>query len=546
MKLKPLLRGPIVLRLFLFNILLIFVPVAGFLSFKAYEKALLEKLEHALVQEGRALAAWLGESELDAQRAGAVIARLEQRHTSRIRVLSADGGLLADSSISGTVQSVPSGAGAAARKSDSGSAVSAEESYTPADDSPEKSSPRSTLLYRALSVPVRIYRKYILPPRPPLETADYYSGKKIFDGPEIKAALAGCYGSFTRVSGGGQTSITLYSALTVLRDGEVQGAVLVSQSTYRILGDLYTLRLGVGRVFLYSLLMAAAVSLILSLTISRPLSRLKKQAESFRRSGSPAAKISFSGSGRKDEVDALALAFSDLVNRLDRHIDWALRFSADASHELRNPLAGIRANAELMETSDPAQQELVRSIQNACSRMEKTIEGLRSMALLERRGGRTSAAEFREIIRNLASQYPSGSIALELGSVPENSGIAAEPQNLEIAVRNLLDNAVSFSPPGIAVTAMLTYTPGLFVFRVRDSGPGIPPGMEEKIFERFYSHRRGERSREHSGLGLALVRAIAENAGGTARAETPGPHSGSPESGDSPGACFTMEFPEKD
>ncbi|MDR1748131.1 MAG: hypothetical protein LBR47_03640 [Spirochaetaceae bacterium] len=550
MKVKPLLRGPIALRLFLFNSLLIFVPVAGFLSFEAYEKALLDNLEHALVQEGRSLAAWLGEAPVDRERAQRIIASLEQKHTSRIRALSKEGVLLADSSAIYPISPVTTYHEEKSSRSITSSAADPPE--TAGEGSDQRKPPQDTFLYRILSIPVRVYRKYILPPQPPIQGADYYSGKKQFDGEEIQAALSGRYGSTTRVSIGGQTSITLYSALPVFSGGEVQGAVLVSQSTYRILNDLYGLRLGVGRVFLFSLFIAIAVSLILALTISRPLSRLKNEAKQFGITGrtkrntgtekklTPAeySRKRFSGSGRRDEIDTLADAFGDLVGRLEQRIDWAERFSADAAHELKNPLAGIRASAELLETEEPVQKGLIASIENACGRMEKTINGLRALTLLERSAGTTPAEQFGMVISEEAQRYGSPPVIFENPAASSSRyscmEVSVQIQNLETAVRNLFENAHSFSPHDKPVRAELRINGAYLELQVRDSGPGIPEELREKIFERFYTNRRGGRSGEHSGLGLAIVCSIAESGGGTVSVK---------HTADETGACFILSLP---
>ncbi len=588
MKIRPFLRGPIALRLFIFNCLLLFVPVAGFLSFEAYEKALLNNLEHSLVQEGRALAAWLGEEPLNQERARRIIASLRQRHTSRIRILSNEGMLLADSSaLQGRRTTDQTDTASGSINADAAVIVSSNESI-------EQTPPQETFIYRLLSWPVRIYRKYFLPPSP-IQGADYYSGKNYFDGEEIQAALGGRYGSTTRISSGGQTSIILYSALPILRDGDVSGVVLVSQSTFRILNDLYALRFGMGRIFLFSLLIAVVVSLIMALTISRPLSRLTKEAKQFRItkgvtkipaeteqkifSGgwrtrkktqkrqlqnssfviAPAKKCMFrshsarnckslgktnrvlqetqesssnhfSGSNRYDEIDTLAAAFSDLVEKLEQRVSWAERFSADAAHELKNPLAGIRANAELLETDDPVQQGLIASIENACERMEKTINGLRTLTLLEGSNGTTPIEQFGNVISEEAQHYHSPPVIFEnlTGAVPRYSSMTVHVpvQNLETAVRNLFKNAHSFSPEDEPVKAELRINGERLELHVTDTGPGIPQELREKIFERFYTSRRGSRSEEHSGLGLAIVKAIAESGGGSVSVKDSGGHSG--------------------
>jgi two-component system sensor histidine kinase ChvG len=288
-------------------------------------------------------------------------------------------------------------------------------------------------------------------------------------------------------------------------------------------------------VFLFSLVIAVIVSCIMAFTISRPLSRLTREAKNFRITG--AAKR-FSGSSRKDEIDTLANAFSELVDKLEQRITWAERFSADAAHELKNPLAGIKANAELLETNDVSQQGIISSIENACSRMEKTISGLRALALLERNTGTSSAEQFGIVLHEESSRYTSPSVIFTNSAASDSRYnhliVHVHVQNLETAARNLFENAHSFSPKETPIKAELLINGECLELHVKDEGPGIPDDLHEKIFKRFYTSRRGNSSGEHSGLGLALVRAIAESGGGTVSVTNNAENSG---------ACFTISLP---
>lgn len=544
---KPLIRGPVALRLFLFNLLLIFVPVAGFLSFKAYESALLEKLEHALVQEARALAAWLSEEPLTGARAREVIARLEKRHTSRIRVVDTNGLLLADSSSPRPGKQTPP----TEPETTAGDRYYPDENSTgsvggaSADTAAAQRDPQSTLVYRILSIPVRLWRSWFQAPRPPLNVVDWYSGREKLDGPEVLAALEGRYGAMTRVSGGGQSSVTLYSAVPIRSPGApsaatgttaVSGAVLVSQSSWRILVDLYALRLDVGKIFLYSLAIAILVSILMALTISRPLARLEKEARQL--DTGPLPHKAFTGSGRNDETDTLARALNELVARLGERIDWATRFAADASHELRNPIAGIQAQAELLsEHQENDTRQRARTIASACERMNATIRGLRALALLEKADGTMSGTELEAALGDCAERCGKGRIDLSIAPGLDEVLIHSSRNFIEMALSNLIDNALSFTPPDSRIDVQLSRHQKAISIAVRDRGPGIPADKRESVFERFRSERRDDAEHRHSGLGLAIVRAVAEQAGGRAWAAPP------PEAG-GPGITISMEFPD--
>ncbi len=552
MRLIPLLRGPIARRLFLFNIMLVFMPVAGFFSLSIYEDRLLADLESSLVQQGRFLAAWLQEAPLSRDRASATVAALEKKHTARIRVVDSAGALLADSANDATA----TGAAPGATESASHERVSA--AYETARKIPEpiRKKAETTLLYRALSLPVRVARKYLASPPVPLESADYYSGKTTLDGGEIARALAGSYGAITRISSGGQNSVTLYSAIPIMRNGKAEGAVLVSQSTYRILASLYTFRLETGKIFMLSLIAAALVSLILAVTISRPLSRLREEAESaITKRGSAREPKAFHLTGRNDEIDRLSASLTALVGNLARQVALSENFASDAAHELRNRISGIRNAAELIPGASESELEKVASlIAENSSRMERVVASLRELSRIEADSGSGETDRAREVIGGVVfaaqDRYPHVHFAFPAGAhfpaFPADAHIPVLPlsaERLEIAIENLVENAASFSPPGATVTVELKRAGDHAIITVHDEGPGIPVEHLGRVFDRFFSWRpeRAEtRDTEmhvaethHAGVGLSLVEAIMRKAGGTASCTN----------GDSGGAIFTLDFP---
>jgi two-component system sensor histidine kinase ChvG len=530
---RPPFFSRISVRLLAFNLLLVFLPVAAFLYLDTYERQLLRSLEHALVQQGRVLAASLsGRGALSPEAASAPLRELGQRQEARIRVVDSAGRLLADSSRLGPkseprARPTEEKAGAAGR-----------------------GDPLLTPLYRLASFPVRLGRLLFGPPEPPYESGEFYSSAVTLLGPEILEALNGRYGAATRISAGGQRSVTLYSALP-LRDGErVTGAVLVSQSTYRILRDLYQLRLQVFVIFLVSIAAAVALSLLLATTISGPLDRLRRQAgQILDRRGRLSAH--FQIPQRRDEIGALALALRELTRRLEAHLAFSDSFASDLSHELKNPLASIRAAAELIpEGRSPEEQaHFVEVIQREVARQEDLLARVREIAWIDARLEEEESEEVDvlelagEIAESFKLRWPDRAAIRVCGAPEGPAGPAAKvvvrlaPGRLAQVLENLLDNAVGFSAPGSEVEVQAGCRSGWAVLRVLDRGPGLPPQHLERVFDRFFSYRpqagfdnapgrpeasvggkpgpasKGSRA-EHPGLGLAIVKAIVEGYGG--------------------------------
>ncbi|HEY6051591.1 MAG TPA: sensor N-terminal transmembrane domain-containing protein, partial [Thermoanaerobaculia bacterium] len=240
-------RGRLTIRLLAFNLLLVFIPAAGFLYLDVYEKQLLEAQESSMVQQGRVLSAALAEREpLLAQDVEPLLVRLNRRLESRIRVVDAQGRLLGDSSRLGPRSEPVAGQRDAAAAS------------------------RRPPLYRVGAWIYLVTRKLMPPPELVADPPEPVGTDGRLRGREIEAALAGKYGRAVRSSGSGQRSVTLFSAIPVTAAGRVSGAVLVSQSTYRILQDLYAVRLGIFKVCLGSLAAAVLLSLLVSMTIARP------------------------------------------------------------------------------------------------------------------------------------------------------------------------------------------------------------------------------------------------------------------------------------
>jgi len=483
-------------RLLLFNVLLVFLPVAGFLYLGVYEDQLLKVQEKSMVQQGRLVAAALGSRGEIGAEAAALLRRLDQRTEARLRIFGRDGSLLADSSRLGP------------RGTDDAASPPAASGQT-----------RDNVLYRAGAGLYRLWRRLREP-----SASSYRSPPDPIPAAALKAALAGRYGTAIRPTSGERwrPSLTLHSAIPVRSGGEVVGAVLVSQSTVRILRELDEVRVDVFKVFLISVAVAAVLSLLLAGTIARPLRRLRDEANALLdRRGRLRGR--FAGSRRSDEIGDLARSLEGLTTRLEAHQRFVESFAADVSHELKNPLAGIRSATELLaDTAEPAERErFLGVVLREVARMERLLSGVREVTEIDARleSEAIETIDLEKLLREIvdgAGQQGEVVFASAGGPLP----VRAAPERLAQVFTNLIDNARGFSPPEGTVTVTLEAGDGAALVRVEDRGPGIPEAHLDRIFDRFFTYRPGEPHARngHTGLGLAIVKAIVEGYGGTVTA----------------------------
>lgn len=496
-------------RLLLFNLLLVFLPVSGLFYLDLYERELLTQQEKGMVQQGRLLAAALGGREaLTAEDAAALLARLEARTESRLRIFGATGLPLADSS-----RGTPPRTADRRYPSDPGNEA--------ARASPERRNPIYRLgaaLFR-LAEPLLAGREESAGEarRGPRE-----SGLK----PALAAALSGRYGGGVERSPG-QRSLTLHSAIPVKGSGgsgEIIGAVVVTQSTVRVLRSLYAVRLRIFEILLVSTGAAILISILLATTISRPLARLSAQAADLvDRRGRLRGR--FQGSKRRDEIGELARALEALTARLEGHLGFIESFAADVAHEFKNPLAAIRNAIELLDGEGSAEEH--RRLSNLAlaeiSRLERLLGSVGEITAIDARleAEPTERVAVRDLLAGLVEgfrlRHPT--LRFELDTSEEKLWTRASPDRLAQAFENLLDNAASFSPPDGKIALRLRSTETQVGVEISDQGPGIPAADRERVFERFFTARpEGRTTSPHAGLGLAIVRAIVEGYGGNVRA----------------------------
>ena len=285
--------------------------------------------------------------------------------------------------------------------------------------------------------------------------------------------------------------------------------------TRRVRKQRGSLLIALGVVTILSVLL----SLFLARTIVRPLRRIALAAHRVRLGRAREVKVPRLPS-RTDEIGLLARSISDMSQSLRQRIDNIEAFAADVTHELKNPLASLRSAIDGLERiEDPKlKKQLIDVIRQDVVRLDRLIsdvgEAARTDAELAR--ARFEPVDLGDLIGQLVNGWESrretGNVRIAFARPRRASAIVmGEPGRLARAIDNLIDNAISFSPPGGLVEIAATHVDDEIRIRIEDEGPGVPEEQREAIFNRFHSVRpHAEGFGRHSGLGLAIARAIVE------------------------------------
>jgi two-component system sensor histidine kinase ChvG len=283
-----------------------------------------------------------------------------------------------------------------------------------------------------------------------------------------------------------------------------------------------------------SLLLILAATLIVSILLSRflartiaaPLRRLAHAAHRVRLGRDREVDVPVLPR-RRDEIGQLARALADMTQSLRQRIDATDAFAADVTHELKNPLASLRSAVDTLErVEDPAvRARLLDVVRQDVRRLDRLVVDIAEAARLD---AELSRARFEpvDLGRVIEAMLPlwegrggkGVAVAFARPRVGTATVMGAETR-LARLIDNLVDNAISFSPPGGVVELRAAAVGDDVLVSVEDEGPGVPGEAREAIFNRFHSIRPEEDFGRHSGLGLAIARAIVDGHGGTIEIE---------------------------
>jgi len=375
--------------------------------------------------------------------------------------------------------------------------------------------------------------------------------------PEVATALTGTSVPIVRVNDRGELVVSV--AVPIQRMRAVLGVLLLSTRGGDIDNIVAAERWGIVRVSLFAAAVTIVLSVILANTIAGPVQRLSAAAESVRHSVKARAEIP-DFTDRSDEIGHLSGALRDMTTALYKRIDAIESFAADVAHELKNPLTSLRSATETLPLAktDESKERLMEIIQHDVRRLDRLISDISDASRLDAELAREDArpVDMAELLRTTVSLFndihrdDTPEVVFDIAYAPgaHPYRVTGHDSRLSQVIVNLLENAISFSPPGGRVAVVTRRIGTEIQIAVEDEGPGIPEENLERIFERFYTDRPQENFGQNSGLGLNISRQIVVAHGGRLWAENRPPAGlgrGKGDAGDknSGGARFVIRLP---
>ena len=343
---------------------------------------------------------------------------------------------------------------------------------------------------------------------------------------EVGDALSGEVGGAIRSLSNGSLVLTVAVPVQPLR--RVVGALMLSADSNDIEERVRQTRLAILQVFALALGVTILLSIFLAGTIARPLQRLANAADRIRQWRGRRPEIP-DLTRRQDEIGDLSAVLGEMTHALYARMDAIEAFAADVAHEIKNPLSSLRSALETVARSeDPEQRRrLLALMATDVRRLDRLINDITNASRIDAEMARatTEPVDLAELLRTIVELYEErlkqSDQRIEL-RIPDGQDFVIEgvSSRLGQVVDNLVSNAASFSPRGGCIQLSLRRDGANVELAVEDEGPGIQPGREEMIFERFHTQRPGgEGFGQHSGLGLSICRQITDAHAGTIMAE---------------------------
>ncbi len=549
-----LITGSLARRIFVSNLLGLFILVGGILYLSQHNAWLIDAKRESLKTQGEIIAAAIAanasvETErividpeelpqadnalipfrddgfaalqlsISPERITPILRRLVQPTTNRARIYGRDGTLVADSS-----QLLSRGHIAA--------------------PAPARNRPRTKTLWTRvtqwfLNADLPVYREI------GSANGNFY--------PEVRMAMTGTTTPMLLLNSDNEQIVSI--AVPIQRARAVQGVLLLSSKPGEIDEALSQERWTVLKIALLAFAAIIAASLLLARTVAGPMRRLSEAAEHVSRNISARHDLPQLGH-RSDEVGQMATAFHKMTTALFRRIEASEKFAADVAHELKNPLTAARSTAESLTYArdEEQRQQLIVQIQSELKRLNRLITDVSNASRLDAELARQQDEPVKlcQVLDGIVSTFSdllsdSGkSIALEIDPASMGDGliVSGHEGRLSQVITNIVDNAISFTPEDGMVLVRARRSGDVIELCVEDDGPGIDPENLDQIFKRFYTYRpTAESSRgNNSGLGLSISREIVLAHGGDVWAE----NRMAPDAGpDEPplGARFIVQLP---
>ena len=297
------------------------------------------------------------------------------------------------------------------------------------------------------------------------------------------------------------------------------GALLVTSNERSLIRSMRSQRAALAIAMAAAILVSVLLSLFLARTIVRPLRRIALAAHRVRLGRAREVRVPRLPS-RRDEIGLLARSIADMSQSLRQRIDNIEAFAADVTHELKNPLASLRSAIDGLDSvkDDKLRARLTEVARDDVVRLDRLIGDISEAARTDAELARAlfEPVDLGPLIEQLVGAWDArrekGDARIAFARPRKDSAVVlGDPGRLARAIDNLIDNAVSFSPPAGLVEIAATRVGDNVLIRIDDEGPGVPPEARAAIFNRFHSIRpEAENFGRHSGLGLAIAKAIVD------------------------------------
>ena len=499
--------SPLARRILAINLPAFLVLVGAWFYLDQYRAGLVEARQEALAKEAHLIAGALGEAalagpierlRLDPSLAAYILRRAVLTTGARTRLFDPQGRLMLDS------RRLPTAERQVERRD-----------LPPPGDLMDPLGLLSVVWDRAMN---------LIPRRGDYPVYREIHGGTVRDWPEIAFAAQGFEVSQVWRTSGGRLVIGVAVPVRALK--RVLGAIVLTVDTYEIDDAVRREQAATLAVFGVAALITLMLSLFLSRSIIRPIQRLSRAADRVRSEGGGHDAIP-DMKARRDEIGDLSVSLRAMTEAINGRVGAIEAFAADVAHELKNPLTSLRSAVETLERTDKpeARKELTRIVLEDVRRLNRLISEISDASRIDAEMGRIERESvdvgqmvlaLREILQ---STWTNVRIDTDVQPGADLQVMGAE-HRLGQVLRNLVDNAVSFSPENGRVMIRVAAEGDQVVLAVEDEGPGVPEEARLKIFERFYSERPvGEAFGTHSGLGLNICRQIVEAHGGSMSVE---------------------------
>ncbi len=488
--------SPLTLRLLAVNIGAVLMLAMGIFYSGRYEEVLIERELRALSREAQVVATLVShDDEKLTHKSGGIMAlrqMIKGEKSQRIVVTNSDGDIIVDSQPQMILSAAP----------------------VPPVKPSFRQRTEDLVLKLFSFLPTRLYLSR-------LETFRVESGAlpaQMF--PSLLGAFQGRAGADAWRDADGDVLLTAVAPLTETR----AGAVLLMRKGHEVMASVRDVQWQVLQLFIFTLSVTTLLTLYLSYSIVRPLTRLARAAEKVQVSplfGDSVPDLGY----RQDEIGRLSIAFRSMTQALSERITAIDHFASDVAHEIKNPLASLRSAIETLALAkdDAARTRLMAILQNDVVRLTRLINDISRASRLD---AETARAEKKVVdllplldsaITNCLFEVSAAweKVRLDAGGNKALRVIGNDTQLYQV-IQNILSNALSFVTAEGTVDIVLEKTDSHAVVHIDNDGPEIPESKLEAIFARFYTERpAGEKFGEHSGLGLSISRQIAQAHGGS-------------------------------